>query len=119
MRKSIRVTQNFGLPAMAADASERSAFSSSRRAENHVHYKGPHARGDRQSAGAHPGGFGAANSLLPPHPGGKAQAVGSTATERSNSVNTTAIGETLPGYAVDPVARPFMPARCPRNRQSA
>src|SRR5439155_23445792 len=67
--------------------------------------------------------FGAANSLLPHIRDGKLKLLGSTAAERfPNLGNTPAIGETLPGYAVDPWLGLFMPAKTPAdivNRVSA
>ena len=56
--------------------------------------------------------IGAANTLLPHIKEGKLKLLGSTAPQRfPNLGDTPAIGEALPGYAVDPWLGLFMPAK--------
>lgn len=81
---------------------------------NHVPYKGAAPAITDLLPGRIQVWFGAANSLLPHIRDGKLKLLGSTAAERfSNLGNTPAIGETLPGYAVDPWLGLFMPAKTP------
>ncbi len=81
---------------------------------NHVPYKGAAPAVTDLLPGRIQVWFGAANSLLPHIKEGKLKLLGSTAPERfPNLGNTPAIGETLPGYAVDPWLGLFMPAKVP------
>ena len=81
---------------------------------NHVPYKGAAPAVTDLLPGRIQVWFGAANSLLPHIKEGKLKLLGSTAPERfPNLGNTPAIGETLPGYAVDRWLGLFMPAKVP------
>jgi tripartite-type tricarboxylate transporter receptor subunit TctC len=81
---------------------------------NHVPYKGAAPAVTDLLPGRIQVWFGAANSLLPHIKEGKL--LGSTAAERfPNLGSTPAIGETLPGYAVDPWLGLFMPAKVPAD----
>ena len=81
---------------------------------NHVPYKGAAPAVTDLLPGRIQVWFGAANSLLPHIKEGKLKLLGSTAPQRfSNLGDTPAIGEALPGYAVDPWLGLFMPAKVP------
>jgi tripartite-type tricarboxylate transporter receptor subunit TctC len=83
---------------------------------NHVPYKGAAPAITDLLPGRIQVWFGAANSLLPHIKEGKLKLLGSTAAERfPNLGNTPAIGETLPGYSVDPWLGLFMPAKVPAD----
>jgi tripartite-type tricarboxylate transporter receptor subunit TctC len=81
---------------------------------NHVPYKGAAPAIQDLLPGRIQVWIGAANSLLPHIRDGKLKLLGSTAPQRfANLGNTPAIGETLPGYSVDPWLGLFMPAKVP------
>ena len=83
---------------------------------NHVPYKGAAPAIQDLLPGRIQVWIGAANSLLPHIKDGKLKLLGSTAPTRfANLGNTPAIGETLPGFAVDPWLGIFMPARVPAD----
>jgi tripartite-type tricarboxylate transporter receptor subunit TctC len=83
---------------------------------NHVPYKGAAPAIQDLLPGRIQVWIGAANSLLPHIRDGKLKLLGSTAPQRfANLGNTPAIGETLPGYAVDPWLGLFMPAKVPAD----
>src|SRR5437762_11603831 len=77
---------------------------------NHVPYKGAAPAVADLLAGRIQMWIGAANSLLPHIREGRLKLLGSTAPQRSvNLPDTPAIGETLPGFAVDTWLGIFMP----------
>src|SRR5438067_12315665 len=81
---------------------------------NHVPYKGAAPAVADLLAGRIQVWIGAPNSLLPHVREGRLKALGTTAPERSaNLPDTPAIGETLPGFAVDTWLGIFMPAKVP------
>ena len=81
---------------------------------NHVPYKGAAQAVADLLAGRIQVWIGAANSLLPHIREGKLKLLGSTAPQRfPNLGSTPAIGETLPGFAVDPWLGIFVPAKTP------
>jgi tripartite-type tricarboxylate transporter receptor subunit TctC len=81
---------------------------------NHVPYKGAAPAITDLLPGRIQVWIGAANSLLPHVKDGKLKLLGSTAAQRfANLGDTPAIGEALPGFAVDPWLGLFMPARVP------
>jgi tripartite-type tricarboxylate transporter receptor subunit TctC len=81
---------------------------------NHVPYKGAAPAITDLLPGRIQVWIGAANSLLPHVKDGKLKLLGSTAPQRfANLGDTPAIGEALPGFAVDPWLGLFMPARVP------
>ena len=83
---------------------------------NHVPYKGAAPAIQDLLPGRIQVWIGAANSLLPHIRDGKLKLLGSTAPQRfANLGNTPAIGETLPGYSVDPWLGLFMPAKVPAD----
>jgi tripartite-type tricarboxylate transporter receptor subunit TctC len=83
---------------------------------NHVPYKGAAPAIQDLLPGRIQVWIGAANSLLPHIRDGKLKLLGSTAPQRfANLGNTPAIGETLPGFAVDPWLGIFMPAKVPAD----
>ena len=83
---------------------------------NHVPYKGAAPAVQDLLPGRIQVWIGAANSLLPHIREGKLKLLGSTAPQRfANLGNTPAIGETLPGYSVDPWLGLFMPAKVPAD----
>jgi len=83
---------------------------------NHVPYKGAAPAVTDLLPGRIQVWIGAANSLLPHIKEGKLKLLGSTAPQRfSNLGNTPAIGETLPGYSVDPWLGLFMPSKVPAD----
>jgi tripartite-type tricarboxylate transporter receptor subunit TctC len=83
---------------------------------NHVPYKGAAPAIQDLLPGRIQVWIGAANSLLPHIREGKLKLLGSTAPQRfANLGNTPAIGETLPGYSVDPWLGLFMPAKVPAD----
>ena len=83
---------------------------------NHVPYKGAAPAIQDLLPGRIQVWIGAANSLLPHIRDGKLRLLGSTAPQRfANLGNTPAIGETLPGFAVDPWLGIFMPAKVPAD----
>jgi tripartite-type tricarboxylate transporter receptor subunit TctC len=83
---------------------------------NHVPYKGAAPAVTDLLPGRIQVWIGAANSLLPHIREGKLKLLGSTAPQRfANLGNTPAIGETLPGYSVDPWLGLFMPAKVPAD----
>ena len=81
---------------------------------NHVPYKGAAPAIQDLLPGRIQVWIGAANSLLPHIREGKLKLLGSTAPQRfANLGDTPAIGETLPGFSVDPWLGIFMPAKVP------
>ena len=81
---------------------------------NHVPYKGAAPAVADLLAGRIQVWIGAPNSLLPHVREGRLKALGTTAPERSATLpDTPAIGETLPGFAVDTWLGIFMPAKVP------
>src|SRR6267143_589956 len=81
---------------------------------NHVPYKGAAPAVTDLLPGRIQVWIGAANTLLPHIKEGKLKLLGSTAPQRfPNLGDTPAIGEALPGYAVDPWLGLFMPAKVP------
>jgi tripartite-type tricarboxylate transporter receptor subunit TctC len=81
---------------------------------NHVPYKGAAPAIQDLLPGRIQVWIGAANSLLPHIRDGKLKLLGSTAPQRfANLGHTPAIGETLPGFSVDPWLGIFMPAKVP------
>jgi tripartite-type tricarboxylate transporter receptor subunit TctC len=81
---------------------------------NHVPYKGAAPAVTDLLPGRIHVWIGAANTLLPHIKEGKLKLLGSTAAQRfPNLGETPAIGEALPGYAVDPWLGLFMPAKVP------
>jgi len=81
---------------------------------NHIPYKGAAPAVTDLLPGRIQVWIGAANTLLPHIKEGKLKLLGSTAPQRfSNLGDTPAIGEALPGYAVDPWLGLFMPAKAP------
>jgi len=83
---------------------------------NHVPYKGAAPAIQDLLPGRIQVWIGAANSLLPHIRDGKLKLLGSTAPQRfANLGNTPAIGETLPGFSVDPWLGVFMPAKVPAD----
>jgi tripartite-type tricarboxylate transporter receptor subunit TctC len=81
---------------------------------NHVPYKGAAPAIQDLLPGRIQVWIGAANSLLPHIRDGKLKLLGSTAPQRfANLGNTPAIGEALPGFAVDPWLGLFVPAKTP------
>ena len=81
---------------------------------NHIPYKGAAPAVTDLLPGRIQVWIGAANTLLPHIKEGKLKLLGSTAPQRfSNLGDTPAIGEALPGYAVDPWLGLFMPAKVP------
>src|SRR5438045_4643303 len=81
---------------------------------NHVPYKGAAPAVADLLAGRIQVWIGAPNRLLPHVREGRLKALGTTAPERSvNLPDTPAIGETLPGFAVDTWLGIFMPAKAP------
>jgi tripartite-type tricarboxylate transporter receptor subunit TctC len=81
---------------------------------NHVPYKGAAPAVTDLLPGRIQVWIGAANTLLPHIKEGKLKLLGSTAAQRfPNLGETPAIGEALPGYAVDPWLGLFMPAKVP------
>jgi tripartite-type tricarboxylate transporter receptor subunit TctC len=83
---------------------------------NHVPYKGAAPAIQDLLPGRIQVWIGAANSLLPHIRDGKLRLLGSTAPQRfANLGNTPAIGETLPGFSVDPWLGIFMPAKVPAD----
>ena len=83
---------------------------------NHIPYKGAAPAVADLLGGRIQVWIGAANSLLPHIRDGKLRLLGSTAPQRfANLGDTPAIGETLPGYSVDPWLGLFMPAKVPAD----
>jgi tripartite-type tricarboxylate transporter receptor subunit TctC len=83
---------------------------------NHVPYKGAAPAVTDLLPGRIQVWIGAANTLLPHIKEGKLRLLGSTAPERfSNLGDTPAIGEAVPGYALDPWLGLFMPAKVPQD----
>ncbi len=81
---------------------------------NHVPYKGAAPAVTDLLPGRIQVWIGAANTLLPHIKEGKLRLLGSTAPQRfANLGGAPAIGEALPGYAVDPWLGLFMPAKVP------
>ena len=74
---------------------------------NHVPYKGAAPAVADLLPGRIQVWIGAANTLLPHIKDGKLRLLGEQRAERfPNLGDTPTIGETVPGYALDPVARP-------------
>jgi tripartite-type tricarboxylate transporter receptor subunit TctC len=83
---------------------------------NHVPYKGAAPAVTDLLPGRIQVWIGAANTLLPHIKEGKLRLLGSTAPERfANLGDTPAIGEAVPGYALDPWLGLFMPAKVPQD----
>jgi tripartite-type tricarboxylate transporter receptor subunit TctC len=83
---------------------------------NHVPYKGAAPAVTDLLPGRIQVWIGAANTLLPHIKEGKLRLLGSTAPERfANLGDTPAIGEAVPGYALDPWLGLFMPAKVPQE----
>jgi tripartite-type tricarboxylate transporter receptor subunit TctC len=83
---------------------------------NHVPYKGAAPAVTDLLPGRIQVWIGAANTLLPHIKDGKLKLLGSTAPERfANLGDTPAIGEAVPGYALDPWLGLFMPAKVPQD----
>jgi tripartite-type tricarboxylate transporter receptor subunit TctC len=83
---------------------------------NHVPYKGAAPAIADLLPGRIQVWIGAANTLLPHTKEGKLKLLGSTAPTRfANLGNTPAIGEAVPGYALDPWLGLFVPARTPQE----
>jgi tripartite-type tricarboxylate transporter receptor subunit TctC len=81
---------------------------------NHIPYKGAAPAVSDLLPGRIQVWIGAANTLLPHIKDGKLRLLGSTAPQRfANLAGTPAIGEALPGYALDPWLGLFMPAKVP------
>jgi tripartite-type tricarboxylate transporter receptor subunit TctC len=83
---------------------------------NHVPYKGAAPAVADLLPGRIQVWIGAANTLLPHFKDGKLKLLGSTAPQRfANLGDTPAIGEVVPGYALDPWLGLFMPAKVPQD----
>lgn len=83
---------------------------------NHVPYKGAAPAIADLLPGRIQVWIGAANTLLPHTKEGKLKLLGSTAPTRfANLGDTPAIGEAVPGYALDPWLGLFVPARTPQE----
>ena len=83
---------------------------------NHVPYKGAAPAVADLLPGRIQVWIGAANTLLPHVKDGKLRLLASSAPERfPNLGNTPTIGETVPGYALDPWLGLFVPAKTPQD----